>query len=54
MEFVIKFINKSANRAMIICNADGSLMTFTSKDDAQAMAWRFEDQYGEIHWAEAR
>ena len=54
MEFIIKFVNKDANRIMIICNADRSLMTFTSEADAQAMAWKYEDQYGKIHWVAAR
>lgn len=54
MEFVIKFVNKSANRIMIVCNADKSFMAFTSEGEAQAMAWKFEDKYGEIHWVAAR
>lgn len=52
MKFIIRFMQ--ADKFMLVCNADRSVMIFDSKDAAQEMAWRFEEAYKQIHWVEER
>lgn len=54
MRYIIKFMNKTDNRIMIITYADGSYMEFDNEGEAQKMAYAFEDQYPELHWVTTR
>jgi hypothetical protein len=52
MKFIIRFMQD--DKFMLVCNADRTPMTFTTREAATEMAWAFEEKYKGIHWVEER